>query len=128
MAESVFGKPVDNDVKEIGEQISALNSKFAFQSVRIQDGLVAYVTENFVELNFNVATAQGITVQGGSYAYVGYVPSNLRPYGNHAPNGIATNDGASIGVVGIQSSDGRIFIRSKETATFTSFSLVYMYG
>lgn len=93
----------------------------------LPSGVHFYKTGNLVEISYSITgNDPGVSVTGGSYSYIDYVPSDLRPANNHAVIGIAANgNGTVIGVVGIQRADGRIFIQSATTAVFARFSMTY---
>lgn len=112
--------------KALDEKITSINDKINSTTIEIINGLNAVITGNVVELTYSVS--DGIEVQAGSYSYVTYVPENIRPYENHTPIGVAADDAGNIGFVGIQASDGRLFIRSKTTATYNKFTLTYVKG
>lgn len=104
-----------------------LNAVKKTTATTLESGIKIVRSGNVVELSFNVSGSKGIAVTGGSYAYVDYIPANLRPKDGISVIGIASNEiGTVIGLVGIQSADGRVFIQSATTATFYRFTMNYL--
>ena len=110
----------------LNSNLTNLSNSLVTSETLLTSGVLLWKTGNIVEVSFNVSPNEGITVNAGSFSYVDYIPSNLRPKNSHGVIGIATNGlGDEIGVVGIQTSDGRIFIQSATTTLYVRFSMIY---